>query len=462
MPRKSPFSGHSGQTGGGNTRDVKVERIGAITIYKRGLSYYLYYREGGLSQRRRIDGNLAVARATAHKVADALAERRPSPIAFTRASPDKMVDGFLDAVASVQKLALRTQDRYRAALNRFQDYCHEANIGTVDAVHEATVEDFVKWLRGQKRVRNGAVKGKREHYKTGGVKFILATCRTAFNWAARRRMLPPFAENPFTLFPIETLKDPLERAGGERLFSPKQEASFWTACNEWQRTIFTILTAYGLRVGELTHLLVDDVDFADGSFVIRSKPWMYWTVKTGRERRLPLLDNTKCPFEQAIGDRKAGLVFLNEKTVTGQLHPIANLFSPKAFRAHIEKTVVELLAGDPAASVRDQKRAVVAFLRSVGQIPEKAVRSEFMELTEKIGCAEFTRVHDLRHMFSSRAQARGLNPILVQEMLGHTTLDMTRRYSHFDIDTKRLALHSLHRDQRATDAPQPLPPGNVQ
>ena len=62
--------------------NVKVERIGPITIYKRGHRYYLYFREGGISQRRRIDGNLAVARATAHKVADALAERRRSPISF--------------------------------------------------------------------------------------------------------------------------------------------------------------------------------------------------------------------------------------------------------------------------------------------------------------------------------------------------------------------------------------------
>lgn len=279
-----------------------------------------------------------------------------------------MVDGFLDAVANVQKLALRTQDRYRAALNRFEDYCREANICTVDAVQEATVEDFVKWLRGQKRVRNGAAKGKREHYKTGGVKFILATCRTAFNWAARRRMLAPFAENPFTVFPIDKLKDPLEHADREQIFNPKQETAFWAACNEWQRRIFTVLATYGLRVGELTHLLVDDIDWIDGSFVVRSKPWMYWTVKTGRERRLPLLDNTKSLFEQAIGDRKAGLVFLSEKFVLGQVRRTPHFSSPQAFRSHIEKVVGELLEQNAAASVREQKRAVVASLRSIGQI----------------------------------------------------------------------------------------------
>ena len=61
MPRKkNSRKSHSGQTASGNTRDVKVERIGRITIYKRGETYYLYFRQGGVTQRRKIDGNLAV------------------------------------------------------------------------------------------------------------------------------------------------------------------------------------------------------------------------------------------------------------------------------------------------------------------------------------------------------------------------------------------------------------------
>jgi site-specific recombinase XerD len=440
MPRKSPFAGHSGQTVAGHTRDVKVERIGPITIYKRGLRYYLYYREGGISQRRRIDGNLAVARATAHKVADALAERRPSPIVYNRASPDKMVDGFLDAVANVQRLALRTQDRYRAALDRFREFCSEVKLGSIDTIQEATVEDFVKWLRGQKRVRNGAKKGKRECYKIGGVKFILSTCRTAFNWAARHRMLPPFAENPFMLFPVDKLKDPGANGDSQQIFSQRQERAFFAACNEWQRTLFTALATYGLRVGELTHLLIDDIDFANDAFVIRSKPWMYWSVKTGRERRLPLLAGTKELFRKAIGDRKAGFVFLNAEFVEGNARPVQSFATAQAFRSHVERLVAELHASTSEPGEREQKRAVVAFCRTMGQIPEKRIRMEFMSLTEEIGCPEFTRVHDLRHLFSSRAQAAGVNPILVQEMLGHTTLDMTKRYTHLGMDVKRGAL----------------------
>jgi hypothetical protein len=283
MPRrKSGPLGHTGRTTAGNTRDVKVERIGPVTIYKRGLHYYLYYRQAGISQRRRVDGNLAVARATAHKVAHALSEGRPSPIAYARTSPEEMVKRFLDAIANVQRLALRTQDRYRAALDRFLDFAGAAQVGCVDAVHETTVEDFVKWLRGQKRNRNGSATGKREVYQTGGIKFILSTCRTAFNWAARHRMLPPFNDNPFMLFPIDKLRDATDQSSEEKIFTPEQEKAFFRACNNWQHRIFTILASYGLRVGELTHLLIDDVDFVNDLFVIRSRPELFWTVKSRR------------------------------------------------------------------------------------------------------------------------------------------------------------------------------------
>src|SRR5262245_51414200 len=398
--KKNPLTGHSGRTAAGHSRDVKVERSGKVTIYKRGESYSLYYREGGVSQRRKVDGNLAVARATAHRIMAALAEGRPSPVAYTRTSPEALAKGYLEAVALVQKLALRTQDRYRAALDRFVDFCRAARVGFIDAVHPATVEDFVAWLRGQKRTRNGASRGKRDVYRVGGIKFILSTCRTAFNWATRHRMLPPFAENPFTAFGVDRLADKAEDPETAPIFTPDQERRFFEACDDWQRDIFSFLAAYGLRAGELTHLLVEDVDLAQDCFTVRSKPWLFWTVKTGRERQLPLLTEMRAVLLRAIGDRRAGFIFRLKEFVSGRSRPAHTFGTPEGFRRGAEKAIADLLADDPDAGEREQKRAVVAFCRSLGQIPEKRLRCEFMGVTRKIGCPGYTRVHDLRHLFS--------------------------------------------------------------
>jgi integrase len=193
----------------------------------------------------------------------------------------------------------------------------------------------------------------------------------------------------------------------------------------------------------LTHLLVEDVDLTHDVLIVRSKPWMHWTVKTGRERQLPLLPATREILVRAIGGRKAGFVFLNAEYLSDRLRPAHASATPPGFKGHVERLVAELLGRQPDADEREQKRIVVAFCRTMGQIPEKRLRCEFMALTQKIGCPEFTRVHDLRHLFTSRAQAAGINPILVQEMLGHTTLEMTRRYTHLGIETKREALQRL-------------------
>src|SRR5439155_3506678 len=173
-----------------------------------------------------------------------------------------------------------------------------------------------------------------------------------------------FPENAFSLFRLDRLKE----IGGQaaaKVFSHEQERAFFAACDDWQRPIFSVLAAYGLRLGELTNLLVDDVDLTRGVVLIRSKPWLYWTVKTGRERELPLIDSLRPVFERAIGGRSAGFVFPNRPFATGA-RPVPEFASPQAFRARAERAVAELLAQRPDADERDCKRAVVAFGRAAG------------------------------------------------------------------------------------------------
>ena len=124
------------------------------------------------------------------------------------------MDGYLDYVTNVQKLAWRTQDRYRAALERLLDFCKAAEIGATGACNDQTVEDFVRWLRSQTRTRNSKT-GKRDVYKVGGVKFILSTCRTAINLSNRRRMMPPYVEEP--LQPFSQRPTARSRVGGRRI-----------------------------------------------------------------------------------------------------------------------------------------------------------------------------------------------------------------------------------------------------
>ena len=56
--------------------------------------------------------------------------------------------------------------------------------------------------------------------------------------------------------------------------------------------------------------------------------------------------------------------------------------------------------------------------------------------------------HVLRHTFASHLAMRGVPMKAIQELLGHTTLEMTMRYAHLSPDVRRDAVSLL-------DAPAP-------
>jgi integrase len=52
----------------------------------------------------------------------------------------------------------------------------------------------------------------------------------------------------------------------------------------------------------------------------------------------------------------------------------------------------------------------------------------------------FKTFHSLRHTFISRLAEKGVSPLVIQSMSGHTTMAMTERYTHIGMDAKRRAL----------------------
>ena len=102
--KKVSVRGHTGVTEAGHVRFVKVERIGRVTIYKRGKTHSVYYRERGRTIRWPIDGNLAAARATASRINGQLEEGRRSMFSFQRVTPQKFVSDFVAAWTKVMNL----------------------------------------------------------------------------------------------------------------------------------------------------------------------------------------------------------------------------------------------------------------------------------------------------------------------------------------------------------------------
>ena len=53
--------------------------------------------------------------------------------------------------------------------------------------------------------------------------------------------------------------------------------------------------------------------------------------------------------------------------------------------------------------------------------------------------------HDLRHTYGSHLAMRGIPLKVIQELMGHATIEMTNRYAHLSPDTRREAVAVLDR-----------------
>ncbi len=423
------------------TRYVKIARLGKVTIYRRGRSYWIYYRDGGKSIRKKVDGNLATARATASHVNVYLEQGRSSPFSFQTKPIARVVKDFLEHCRDVRALRIRSVRRYRAALEHFLDFVNsKPHLCNIDQVKESTVDEFVRYLRKKERVRNGDKTGSKGKYKTGGIVFILSTCRTLFNYARKCRLLSPYEENPFSSFPIEKMRT--RQSSSVDLLNGSELSEFFKACDDWQFSLLFILSLYGMRAGELAHMLISDVDLSGERFFVRAKPVMLWFTKTSRERVLPIIPQVKPLFEKLIGDRKEGFLFLSRLHTEGQRETYS--FGSRAKMENCISTMVdELKDGKSSLSDEELFNLTKRILHRLGKVREDKIRLEFMDVASQIGRSDVTMVHSLRHMFATLAEENGLNPLTVQTILGHSRLEMTRYYTHTGLEAKKSAVQDL-------------------
>jgi integrase len=148
----------------------------------------------------------------------------------------------------------------------------------------------------------------------------------------------------------------------------------------------------GLRVGEIFSLQWSHVDMEKGILNV-------FAPKTGKTRPVPMNSEARRVLEAWALGRKNSFVFYNHDT---------------------GKPFVDLKAG-------------------------------FALACRKAGISGVTW-HTLRHTFASRLLDRGADIVTVQQLLGHSTVIVTMRYTHTNLDSKRAAVEKLapHCDKSVT------------
>jgi integrase len=268
-------------------------RVGRVSIFVHHGSQWAYYRDGGRPLRRRIGNDRDAAVRVAAEINARLAAGAPSPLSFSPISIQELRRAYLEHHERVLASSLATVRRYAAATAHLERFA--AGLPRPVAAHELPAEHFAAYLRAAEVSPNGHPHSAKRRLLDKGVLFVLEVCRALFAFAVRRRHLPPLPDNPFATL---------------RALSPDAFP------------LHFLLAKSGLRVGEATHLLIEDVDLEGGWLHVRNKPCLGWRVKTGAGRQVPLAPQLVEVLQRSIGSRIAGPVFLRPRFIGGESPPL--------------------------------------------------------------------------------------------------------------------------------------------
>ena len=185
------------------------------------------------------------------------------------------------------------------------------------------------------------------------------------------------------LNPVRKVKFFKELNTGTRVLSPQEEESLLRNAAPYIQDLIRFALNTGLRTGEIFILRWSNVDFEKNILNV-------FAPKTQKTRAVPINSDARKVLEFWALGRKNEFVFYNFET---------------------GKPFVDLKSG-------------------------------FGLACRKAGINGVTW-HTLRHTFASRLVSRGVDIVTVQQLLGHSAVTVTMRYTHTNLDSKHAAVAKL-------------------
>ncbi len=168
------------------------KRIGKVSVYQHHGGWYVYYRDGDKTVRKKAADNQAGAESVAAQINAQLSTGARTLLAFEPISIADLRRAFLDDHEHVRRSSIATVKRYEAATQHIVDYDRQTQ-GVSDA-HEVNAAGFTTYLRKIEVAPNGHQNSQRRRLRDRGVLYILQTCRSMYSFAAKKRHLPPYSE----------------------------------------------------------------------------------------------------------------------------------------------------------------------------------------------------------------------------------------------------------------------------
>jgi integrase len=184
--------------------------------------------------------------------------------------------------------------------------------------------------------------------------------------------------------PVRKVKFFREFNIGLRVLSPEEEKNLLKNASPYLQDLVRFAVNTGLRIGEIFSLRWSNVDLKKGILTV-------FASKTEKIREVPINAGTREVLEAWWLGRKNEVVFYN----------------PETGRAFVD------------------------------------LKNGFALACQKAGIVGVTW-HTLRHTFASRLVNRGVDIVTVKELLGHSSISVTMRYAHTNLDSKRAAVEKLN------------------
>jgi len=425
---------------GKRSRGNRRIRIGKVSLYLHHGTWWVYYRESGKPVRKNVGADKAEAERVAAQVNAQLVQGAPSLLSFTPISVPELRKQFLDHHEHARGSTLATVNRYRAATQHLENFV--AQFPKHPQAHEVKPDKFASYLRTLEVAPNGHANTAKRRLRGKGVQFILETVRSLYHFAGKRRYLPPYADNPFDELPLDRFQ--VEDAKPVFVFDAVTEVAFLKAASRWEFPIHFTLAKTGLRIAELSHLLLEDVDLEGGWLTIRNKPELGWRVKTGNGRKVPLLPEVVAVLRAVLNDRREGVLFQREGCAK---RPPKLAGNEQALIAEVRSRLA--VAGKPIAR-KDEQRIVRAVWQQAGFVPTDRIRISYCRIMRRLDHPESTCPKSWRHTFATLLQDANVDPLIRQLVMGHSPssaggLGMTARYTQTRAATLRTQIEQALR-----------------
>ena len=219
---------------------------------------------------------------------------------------------------------------------------------------------------------------------TSSVNRELSVLKRAFNLGITWEMAE---QNPVQK--VRFLRQPEPR---ERVLTEEEERRLLEASSEHLKPIICMALQTGMRKSEIANLRWEEVDLETREIEVVK-------TKSGRKRTIPISSDLFKVLAELEGTRQSnGFVFQYRDPKTGR------------------------------------SRHVVFF------------RTAFEHACRRAGIKGLT-FHDLRHTFASRLVRKGVDLITIKDLLGHSSVRTTERYSHSNREQKQRAVELLSKKE---------------